>query len=55
METVQTVIGFADAISFVIRYVLNFVSLILPNNIAVMFGIAFTAVIALAIKRGVLN
>ena len=54
MEIVSTVFGFADAISFIIRYVYEFINLVLPSNVGLMFGIAFTVVIALAIKRGVL-
>lgn len=50
---VSVIYGFADAMSFVIRFVLNFLYTILPSNIAVMFAIAFTAIVALAIKRGV--
>ena len=55
VETVKTVLGFADAISYIIRYVKAFIDLILPSNVALMFGIAFTVIVALAIKRSVVT
>lgn len=54
MEVVNTAVGFADAIAFVINYCYNFIRIIFPSNISLMFGIAFTVIVAIGIKRGVL-
>lgn len=55
INVVHEVLGFADAISYVIRYVKAYLDLILPDNIALMFAIAFTVIVALSIKRSVVT
>lgn len=45
------VIGLADAIAEPVNVSKNFLSVIFPGDVVVMFGIAFTVVIALAMRR----
>lgn len=45
------VIGLADAISEPVNVSKNFLSVIFPGDVVVMFGIAFTVIIALAMRR----
>lgn len=53
VQTAKNILGFADAISYIINYVRSFLALLLPDNIALMFGIAFTVIVAISVKRGV--
>lgn len=45
------VIGLADAIAEPVNISKNFLSVIFPGDVVVMFGIAFTVVIAIAMRR----
>lgn len=45
------VIGLADAISDPVNISKDFLSVIFPGDVVVMFGIAFTVIIALAMRR----
>lgn len=45
------VIGLADAISEPVNISKDFLSVIFPSDVVVMFGIAFTVIIALAMRR----
>lgn len=53
IQTAKNILGFADAISYIINYVRSFLAIIMPDNIAIMFGIAFTVIVAISVKRGV--
>lgn len=47
------VIGFADAVAEPVEVSKGFLTAIFPGDIVVMFGIAFTVIIALATRRSV--
>ena len=53
VSAIGNIIGFADAISYIINYIRSFLSIIMPDNISIMFGIAFTVIVAVSVKRGV--
>lgn len=55
VQTVEYAVGFADAIGYVLRYIVEFINTLLPTDVSVMFGIGFTVMVAIAIKRGVLT
>ena len=53
IQTAKNILGFADAISYIINYIRAFLGTLLPDYVAVMFGIAFTVIVAISVKRGV--
>lgn len=50
-----TILGFGDSVNNIITLNNDFLSIILPYDVLSIIAIAFTVIIALAVKRGVKN
>lgn len=50
-----SILGFGDSVNNIVTLNNDFLSLILPYDVLSIIAIAFTVIIALAVKRGVKN